>query len=197
MRSVLPIFHPECILPVTCVFIFGCKWHIEKSVLLFFCMLVMNRYSWYIYLFSVVCHTMTYILPSLSCFATWIKNLGCFDGIFLLFVQLHSFCIQEHGDLDFSPNCSACFFLLIFLQALPSLTTVLVSVDVFFLDEFAKLVQQAQHLWLNLWAVLWHQGQIAVGLAVPLDTFFSSSGDLHHFVLQIGYTVTILSLIGW
>lgn len=71
------------------------------------------------------------------------------------------------------------------------------SVDVFFLDEFAKLVQQAQHLWLNLWAVLWHQGQIAVGLAVPLDAFLSSSGDLHHFVLQIGYIVTILSLIGW
>lgn len=59
------------------------------------------------------------------------------------------------------------------------------AVDVFFLDEFAKLVQQAQHLWLDLWALLWHQGQIAIGLTVALDTFLFSSGDLYRFVLQI------------
>jgi len=68
------------------------------------------------------------------------------------------------------------------------------AVDVY-LDEFAKLAQQAQHLWLNLWALRWHQGQTAIGLTVSLDTFLSSSGDLYHFVLQTGCTVTILNLI--
>lgn len=98
---------------------------ISPAFFFLFCLLSIGAVdnSTYIYIspFSVICHAMTYILPSLSCFATRTsKNL-------VLMVSFYFFCwislLQYSGRWRlgfFLINVMLAFFLLVFLHALTS-----------------------------------------------------------------------------
>lgn len=131
----------------------------DEQVLLIYIYIYINIHIYFLSL-SFVTPWLTFCPVYLALLPEQVKILTVLMVSFYFFVQFNSFSIQEHGDLDFSPNCSAlflCFFLLIFLHALP--------ISFCWLWVFSSWMS-LQNLPSMLSTSDWHQGQTANGLCL-------------------------------